>query len=409
MRILQDTNIDFMKYRKYWVLFSLALILIGVYVVFFSKQLNLGIDFAGGTQMTVKFAEEPDLGELRGVIEAAGIADPLIQRFGDAGSHEVLLKTPVAEEGEERRRCQIETALDGWLGQTDRVVDCEDDQARERWLQHTVGGMDLNRSGADAVAEWLAARNPEVVEGDASTIRAHYDNVAQAIADVRRETGHLPGLEAIQGVVEPATAAALNEGATFGKMAILGAERVSAQVGSELRQRGVLAVSLALLGMLAYIWWRFELRFGIGALVAVIHDVFITLSLFTLAGFEFNLTTIAGFLTLVGYSVNDSVVVFDRVRENLRQLRSLPLIDVMNKSLNQTLSRTILTSSTTLLAVGSLLLLGGDVLKGFAFILFVGVLAGTYSSIYIASPFALLWEKYFGGKRASGRAATVST
>ena len=123
------------------------------------------------------------------------------------------------------------------------------------------------------------------------------------------------------------------------------------------------------------------------------HDVLIVLGLFVIAGFEFNLTTIAGFLTLVGYSVNDSVVVFDRVRENLRRSRREPLVQVMNKSLNQTLSRTVLTSSTTLMVVGSLLFLGGDVLRGFAFILTVGVFVGTYSSIYVASPFALLWER----------------
>ena len=131
------------------------------------------------------------------------------------------------------------------------------------------------------------------------------------------------------------------------------------------------------------------------------HDVLVVLGLFTLAGFEFNLTTIAGFLTLIGYSVNDTVVVFDRVRENLRRSRREPLIQVMNHSLNQTLSRTVLTSGTTMLAVGSLFLLGGDVLRGFGFILTVGVVVGTYSSIYVASPFALLWEEVVGKRRAA--------
>jgi preprotein translocase SecF subunit len=148
--------------------------------------------------------------------------------------------------------------------------------------------------------------------------------------------------------------------------------------------------------MLAYIWIRFELHFGIGALVASFHDVLIVLGFFTLAGFEFNLTTIAGFLTLVGYSVNDTVVVFDRVRENLRQGPRGDLAEVMNRSINQTLSRTLLTGGTTLLATGALLFLGGEVLRGFAFIIVVGILVGTYSSIYIASPFALWWDTTFG-------------
>jgi preprotein translocase SecF subunit len=165
--------------------------------------------------------------------------------------------------------------------------------------------------------------------------------------------------------------------------------------------------------MLAYIWFRFELRYGVGALMAVVHDVFITLGLFVWMGFEFNLTTIAAFLTLVGYSVNDSVVVFDRVRENLMRSRSKPLVEVMDLSINQMLSRTILTSTTTLMAVGSLLFLGGEVLRGFAFIMTVGVIAGTYSSIYIASPFALLWEDLFGraarSRRASSRSAAAAS
>ena len=389
MRIIKQTKIDFMKYRRIWVGVSTVLVLIGIYVVFIGGHLNLGIDFAGGTQVTAKFDQEPDMAELRTVLEGAGIPSPLVQRFGDPGANEVLIKTPVDPDDEEGRRDQIVAALDAWLGQEG-------------------AGFDLNRQGSDALAGWLAERNPDGVAGTTDEVRAHYDTVAQAIAEVRRQEGRLTGVEMVRDLpqVSTETAQVLGSQARFGKMAIMGAGNVSPQIGSEMRQRGVLAVSMALLGMLAYIWWRFEIRFGIGALVALVHDVFVSLALFTLAGFEFNLTTVAGFLTLVGYSVNDSVVVFDRVRENLRQMRSKPLVDIMNQSINQTLSRTILTSGTTLLAVGSLLFLGGDVLKGFAFILAIGVLAGTYSSIYIASPFALLWENLFGNKGDAAPART---
>ena len=167
----------------------------------------------------------------------------------------------------------------------------------------------------------------------------------------------------------------------------------------------MLAVLASMLGMLVYIWVRFELRFGIGALAAAVHDVLVTLGLFAFAGFEFNLTTVAAFLTLVGYSVNDTVVVFDRVRENMRRSRRTPLLEVMNQSLNQTLSRTILTGGTTLTACLALMILGGEVLRGFAFILFVGVIVGTYSSIYIASPFALLWEQVLRPRGAGAQRA----
>jgi SecD/SecF fusion protein len=185
---------------------------------------------------------------------------------------------------------------------------------------------------------------------------------------------------------------------------VLSTENVGAQVGSELRRKGLLAVVFSMVGMLVYIWLRFELRFGVGSLAALVHDVLVTLGLFAFFGFEFNLTTIAAFLTLVGYSVNDKVVVFDRVRENLRKMRREPLIKVLNLSLNQTLSRTILTGGTTLAACLALMILGGEVLRGFAFILFAGVVVGTYSSIYIASPFALLWEQVFGRQARTARA-----
>ncbi len=137
--------------------------------------------------------------------------------------------------------------------------------------------------------------------------------------------------------------------------------------------------------------------------MASLHDVVVTLLFFWAFGLEFNLTTIAAFLTLIGYSMNDTVVIFDRVRENLRKSRRKPMIEVMNESVNETLSRTIMTGGLTFLTVLALLVLGGDVLRGFAFVMTVGIIVGTYSSIYVASPFALLWEKYFG---SSGKMST---
>ena len=189
---------------------------------------------------------------------------------------------------------------------------------------------------------------------------------------------------------------ALQQNTFLGNFAVLATENVGPQVGSELRRQGFWAVIFSLLAMLIYIGFRFELRFGIGAIMASVHDVMVTLGLFTLLGYEFNLTTVAAFLTLIGYSTNDTVVIFDRVRENMRKSRRKPLIEVMNESINETLSRTIMTGGLTFLTVLSLLILGGDVLRGFAFVMTVGIIVGTYSSVYVASPFALLWERYFG-------------
>jgi preprotein translocase subunit SecF len=342
----------------------------------------VGIDFAGGTQVTLKFKEHPQIDELREVVSAIG--DAQIQRFGEEDSNEVIIKTATIEGSEEGSQGAVIEALD------------------RRFNGDAAGGFDLNRRGSDAVAALLVESDPDrVVAQDLEVARQHYAEIAEAILAQRREDGLLSSWDELAGVegVSGEARAALERQSYLGDFAVLGSENVGPQIGAELRQKGILAVVSSLIGMLIYIWLRFELRFGVGAVVASLHDVLIVLGLFSLLGFEFNLTTIAGFLTVVGYSVNDTVVVFDRVRENLRRSRREPLVETMNRSLNQTLSRTVLTSGTTLLAVGSLLFLGGDVLRGFAFIITVGIIVGTYSSIYVASPFALLWEQWFGKDR----------
>lgn len=381
MEFFRDTHIDFMKYRKFWIVISLVLLVIGVFAVFVHGKLNLGIDFAGGTQLTIKFRERPEIERLRELVAAAGLREAQIQRFGGEGANEAMIKTPTLGESEEGSREQIVSALDASFN------------------AEAGGRFDLNQRGSDALAGLLVELDPdELVEQDPEIASNHYQLVADAIIERRQQDGLLDTWEALDGIpqVSEAVLRSLRESAWLGDFSVLGVENVGPQIGAELRRKGILAVVFSLIGMLAYIWYRFELRFGIGALMASVHDVLITLGLFSLAGFEFNLTTVAAFLTLVGYSVNDTVVVFDRVRENMRARRTLPLVDIMNLSLNQTLSRTVLTSGTTLLAVGSLLVLGGDVLRGFAFILTIGIVVGTYSSIYIASPFALLWEQIFG-------------
>jgi len=172
-----------------------------------------------------------------------------------------------------------------------------------------------------------------------------------------------------------------------------GVESVGALVGSDLRDRAALAVGLSVLGMLVYIGFRFKPIYGIGAIIALFHDVLITLGLFALTQKEISLTVIAAMLTLVGYSVNDTIVVFDRVRENLRTMRKDPMVRVLNLSINQTLSRTIMTSGMTFLSVLALLVFGGEVLSGFSFALTVGIIIGTYSSIAIASPIVEWWYR----------------
>jgi preprotein translocase subunit SecF len=395
MEFLRDTHIDFMKYRKFWIAVSLVLVGIGVFSVFVHGQLNIGIDFVGGTQLTLKFRERPEIDRIRAILASQGLGDAVIQRYDEEEANKVMIKTRLAPGREEGSAEQIVRALDRQFnaGQT--------------------GKPDLNKVGTDAVAQLLLQADPDrVAARGPEAALAHYKGVAKTILDKRKEDGLFASWNALSGLpgVSPAVVEALRQRMALGSFAVVGTENVGPQIGEELRRQGFWAVALSLLGMLVYIWIRFELRFGVGALMACVHDVLVTLGLYALWDFEFNLTTIAAFLTLIGYSVNDTVVIFDRVRENMRKSRRKPLLEILNESINQTLSRTILTGGSTLLVLLCLLIWGGEVLRGFAFVMFVGILVGTYSSIYVASPFTLLWEHLFGvqGKWRKGKPGALS-
>ncbi len=183
---------------------------------------------------------------------------------------------------------------------------------------------------------------------------------------------------------------------SFGKggLEVRRTEMVGPQVGKELREKGLLALLYAILGTLVYISWRFEFRFAVGAVVALVHDVLITLGFFSIFGKEIDLPIIAAFLTIIGYSLNDTIIIFDRIRENLGRYPGEGFAATVNRSINETLSRTLLTSGTTLMVVTSLFLLGGAVIRNFAFALLVGIVAGTYSTIFVASALVLAWEKH---------------
>ena len=192
---------------------------------------------------------------------------------------------------------------------------------------------------------------------------------------------------------------------TYGKgnFEIRRVEIVGPKVGKDLSQKGINAIAIAMIGILIYITWRFEFRYAVGAIIALIHDVLITVGVFSLLGKEITLPIIAALLTIIGYSLNDTIVVFDRIRENVRKRRKQSLREVVNSSINQVLSRTFLTSATTLLVVLALFFLGGAVIHDFAFALLVGILVGTYSSAFIASPTILIWETFKPSKRKRGK------
>jgi preprotein translocase subunit SecF len=392
MEFFRDAKYDFMGWRWVWLGISAVTTVAAVVVLFGLGQLNIGIDFAGGTQLTVRFAERPDLERLRAGLADAGLGASQIQRFGPEEANEVLIRAPLLGESAVEDQRRVVEALQGTYGSGG-------------------SGANLNEVSAVTLARLLRELDPDGMGvGDQVAADEHYQEVAEAVVATRGELGVVGSWGELAGVegLSEAARAALESRTHLGAFAVIGAESVGPQIGSELRTKGLLAVVFSILGMLAYIWFRFELRFGVGAVVAIVHDVIITLGLYALANYEFNLTTIAAFLTVVGYSVNDTVVIFDRVRENLRRSRRDDLSTLLNKSLNQTLSRTVLTGGSVLLVLASLYMFGGAVIRGFAFVLLVGVIVGTYSTIFVASPVVLLWDRWMGGRVQRDRGAKAA-
>jgi preprotein translocase subunit SecF len=291
--IKPGSKIPFTSYRKIAVILS-TIVNLAVLVMLFIKGPNLGVDFAGGTVVQVKFQQQVSIPDIRRALESINLGGSEIQDFGREGDNEYLIRL-------EKTSVEI-----GALG----------------------------------------------------------EQVKKALSD------------------------------QFGadKFEIRRIEFVGPKIGEDLRRRGVLSVIVATIMMGIYIWFRFQFRFGIGAVIALIHDVLVTVGALMLANYEFDLTIIAALLTIVGFSVNDTVVICDRIRENMRKIKRETLESIVNTSINETLSRTILTTGTALMVLFALYLLGGAVIRPFAFALIVGFISGVYSTIFIASPVILFWE-----------------
>ena len=387
MRIIGDTNIPFLSYRKIALVLSAVVIAAGLVYQFLGPGLNLGIDFVGGTQVILKFRDAPDLGAMRSDISDLTAGTPVIQTFDEAEKHEIMIRVenPEGQEGDFTRPI-IE------LLNQDLNSDLD-------------GRFDLNLKGSRELIELLATADPDGVGGDSEVRNLYYEPMADAVLGHRKEFGIYFSLDELGDVVDLSADSRdfLEDTAAVGAFSILAAESVGPTVGADLQKKAMLAIGFSLVGMLIYIWIRFQLPYAVGAVAALFHDVLITLIALAVTHREINLPTVAALLTLVGYSVNDTVVVFDRMRENLRLHRGDDLEQLMNLSINQTLSRTIITSGTTLMVVLSLYIFGGEVINTFAFVLLIGIIVGTYSSIFIASPVALSMNKLLMKRRERRR------
>jgi len=341
----------------------------------FWHGIPLGVDFRGGTLVYVKYAHTPNAGVVHADLERAGLKNARVQAYGPPANNEVLISLDIQETSEQ--------ALD--KGKNEIIQALQSNTPS--------GKQDLNNSSSLTIANYLLEKDPLHLGTDANP---RYTAMAQAMVGYRdkQRGGVLSSVDELRGVADPAAVAALQDGFFVSDFGVRNVEIVGPQVGRQLQKQAFLATLYSLMGMLVYLGLRFEWIYGVAAVLTVFHDTLITVGAFSLMNKEISLTVIAAILTLVGYSNNDTIVVFDRIRENVKLLRRERLADIVNKSINQTLSRTILTAGLTFLTVLALFLFGGEVLHGFSFALVIGILIGTYSSIAIASPILVAYQDW---------------
>ena len=393
MELFHDPKIDWLGKKWYFLGFSLIFSVAGLLSIFFWHGLPLDVDFRGGTFVRVKFAQKPDADRIRSAIDKAGLKDARIQQpYGPADNNEVLITLS--------RSATTESAID--QGRATVVSTLTQNYTAGAQNQ---GKLDLDTVSRSALTSWLEQNDPEHL-GNTTDAETRYQSQANDVLHYRDDehSGIIESVGDLSGVVDPAVLTAFQQNSWLSGFSVRSVEIVGAQVGKVLQHQAELATLYSLAGMLVYLWFRFELIYGVAAVVACFHDTIITIGAFSLSNQEISLTVIAAILTLIGYSMNDTIVVFDRIRENLRLSRREPLAVLVNRSINQTLSRTVLTSGLTFLTVLSLFLFGGEVLRGFSFALVVGILIGTYSSIAVAAPMLVAYQDWRSSK---GRAATL--
>ena len=377
MEFFHNVNIDFLGKKWYFLAFSLIFSVAGVFSMLFWHHIPWGVDFRGGTLVYVKFSHAPDVRAIRASLDRAGLRDPKIQPYDRPALNEVLIDLDVRETSDKdlsQGKQKIIQAL-----QTNAPADKQD----------------LNNASSLAIKNYLMDKDPMHLGTDADQ---KYTAQAQAVLSFRTTTlgGVFSSIDQLKSApgVDPAVAASLPDGFFLSDFEVFNVEIVGPQVGGQLRTQAALATLYSLLGMLIYLGFRFEWIYGIAAVITVFHDTLITVGFFSLTNTDITLTVIAALLTLIGYSNNATIVVFDRIRENIKLMRREKLSEIVNRSINQTLSRTILTAGLTFLTVLALFLFGGEVLRGFSMALVIGILIGTYSSIAIAAPILVAYQDW---------------
>ncbi|HVW11581.1 MAG TPA: protein translocase subunit SecF [Bryobacteraceae bacterium] len=390
MELFKETNFDFLRWKWPFIGASLVLSAAGLISLAINGGPKLGIEFKGGMEITVKFATYPGVQTVEKVRDALGPAlssTPTVQSISGGSTNEqnsIVIGT--------------EGGSDQMLAKNRQIVF---DTLAKTFGQPGSGKLDFNNATVDQLTSRLSG---PLQSAGAQLSDQQVQDLMKALTARRDKdySGLITNFDQLKGApgLTPQVLTVLNQECYLAPYnASRDIQIVGPKVGEELRKQAVNATLLALAGMLVYIWFRFEWIYGVGAVIACLHDTIITIGLFSLFGKEITLTVIAALLTLVGYSMNDTIVIFDRIRENNRLNSRESLADLINRSVNQTLSRTVMTSGLTFLAVIALYLFGGPVLHGFAFALVVGILIGTYSSVFVASPIVLFWHNFADARK----------
>lgn len=366
--IKPGTNFDFVGKNKFFVSLSAILVIIS-FILLFSIGLNFGIDFSGGTEIHLKFNRPISMEQIRTFVEKSGYTKSNILSIGDEQKEYVIRVAEFAsiKESEAQRIKDLiiekygkervkKFKFSGEAGDKFEVKFTEDidiAQFKEMLVSNGVDCIDIKREGKTTEFQYLV-----ILAGISKKIE---ETIKKEIPEIKIE--------------------------------IVGVDAVGPQVGKDLRTSGLLAAIYSLIAITIYVAFRFDFRFAPGAFISLLHDGLITLGVLAVLRFEFDMTGLAAIMTLLGYSINDTIVVYDRVRENLVKYKTKPLSEIINISINEMLGRSIITSLTVLIVAGVLLFYGGHTLRTFSFVMFFGVIIGTYSSIYIAAPISLYVEK----------------
>lgn len=363
---VNSLQVDYVRMSPPIAVASLLLV-VASWVVFIYPGPNWGIDFTGGTEIQLKFLDETEIGDVRAALTELGLSDDSVQQVNDPKDHEFSIRVADASFGSEQLKAQVEERLLAVFGAS--------------WIDHTSFDAEVGaRLSITYTGDKVTPAQAQEALGDLKGV-----TVLDGRED-RELVVRMPGLSELVAVE-------IRQVMGDHPFEVLAVEAVGPKVGAELRQQSFIAIMATLAMILVYVAFRFELAFAPGAVLALFHDASVTMGVFILMGKEFNLATIGALLTIVGYSLNDTIVIYDRIRENRERSRKTPLAEIVNVSLNETMSRTIGTAFTTFLAIVAFLWMGGQVIQDFAFAMLCGIVFGSYSTIFVASPSILVVQK----------------